>query len=217
MVTVGQGWGWRVPMGFCGSGGARWESPCGAVGPSGVFGGAPWVPVGLGGGRSGLRWVAACPCPPPPPGPLEKRRIRLSPGAALNIYLVLDASQSIGPEDFGDARNALRELVEKVAPPDPPVRLPRPPKSPPWTPLAPPPIPQVPPNPPDPPHHLPPPQIASYGAAPHYGIITFGTEARVVLSPMEPQAADGASVDKILEELAFAGGGGGGAVLGWGS
>ncbi|XP_049648643.1 complement factor B [Accipiter gentilis] len=92
-------------------------------------------------------------------GPLEKRRIRLSPGAALNIYLVLDASQSIGPEDFGDARNALRELVEK---------------------------------------------IASYGAAPHYGIITFGTEARVVLSPMEPQAADGASVDKILEELAFA-------------
>uniref|UniRef100_A0A663F7L4 Complement C2 n=1 Tax=Aquila chrysaetos chrysaetos TaxID=223781 RepID=A0A663F7L4_AQUCH len=92
-------------------------------------------------------------------GPTEKRRIRLSPGAALNIYLVLDASQSIGPEDFGDARNALRELVEK---------------------------------------------IASYGAAPHYGIVTFGTEARVVLSPMEPQAADGASVGKLLEELPFA-------------
>ncbi|XP_075345750.1 complement factor B-like protease, partial [Mycteria americana] len=92
-------------------------------------------------------------------GPTEKRRIRLSPGAAMNIYLVLDASQSVGPRDFEDARNALRELVEK---------------------------------------------IASYGAAPHYGIITFGTEARVVLSPMEPQAADGAWVAELLEKLPFA-------------
>ncbi|NXV90908.1 CFAB factor, partial [Calonectris borealis] len=91
-------------------------------------------------------------------GPTEKRRIRLSPGAALNIYLVLDASQSIGARDFGDAREALRELVEK---------------------------------------------IASYGATPHYGIITFGTEARVVLSPMEPQAAEGDRVRELLAGLPF--------------
>ncbi|XP_064329893.1 complement factor B-like [Phalacrocorax carbo] len=91
-------------------------------------------------------------------GPTEKRRIRLSPGASLNIYLVLDASQSIGPSDFADARDALMELVEK---------------------------------------------IASYGVAPHYGIITFGTEARVVLSPTEPRAADGAWVRELLEKLPF--------------
>ncbi|GAB0201586.1 complement factor B [Grus japonensis] len=92
-------------------------------------------------------------------GPTEKRRIRLSPGAALNIYLVLDASQSIGPQDFHTARNALGALVEK---------------------------------------------IASYGVAPHYGIVTFGTEARVVLSPTEPRAADGAWVGELLERLPFA-------------
>ncbi|XP_074786527.1 complement factor B [Athene noctua] len=91
-------------------------------------------------------------------GSTEKRRIRLSPGAALNIYLVLDASQSVGAKDFGEARDALGELVEK---------------------------------------------IASYGATPHYGIITFGTEARVVLSPLDPRAADGAWVTEQLEQLSF--------------
>ncbi|XP_057253835.1 complement factor B-like [Pezoporus wallicus] len=69
-----------------------------------------------------------------------------------------DASQSIGAQDFGDARDALRGLVEK---------------------------------------------IASYGAAPHYGIITFGTEARVVLSPMDPRAADADWVGEVLEGLSF--------------
>uniref|UniRef100_A0A8V5GEP9 Uncharacterized protein n=1 Tax=Melopsittacus undulatus TaxID=13146 RepID=A0A8V5GEP9_MELUD len=90
--------------------------------------------------------------------PTEKRRIRLGSASALNIFLLLDASQSIGAQDFGDARDALRGLVEK---------------------------------------------IASYGAAPRYGIITFGTEAQVVLSPMDPKAADAAHVEEVLEGLSF--------------
>ncbi|KAM6184480.1 LOW QUALITY PROTEIN: complement factor B, partial [Sarcoramphus papa] len=40
--------------------------------------------------------------------------------------------------------------------------------------------------------------------SPHYGIVTFGTEARVVLSPTEPRAADGAWVGELLEKLPFA-------------
>ncbi|KAM4637205.1 complement factor B [Amazona ochrocephala] len=91
-------------------------------------------------------------------GPTEKRRIRLGSASALNIFLLLDASQSIGAADFGDARDALRGLVEK---------------------------------------------IASYGAAPRYGIITFGTEAQVVLSPMDPKAANAAFVGEQLEGLSF--------------
>ncbi|NXY26725.1 CFAB factor, partial [Atrichornis clamosus] len=90
--------------------------------------------------------------------PTVKRRIRLEAGAALNVFLVLDASRSVGPHDFEDARKALSELVEK---------------------------------------------IASYGAAPHYGIITFGSEARVVLSPTERHAADSDWVRQQLEELPF--------------
>ncbi|XP_057281410.1 complement factor B-like protease, partial [Pezoporus wallicus] len=46
-------------------------------------------------------------------GPTEKRRIRLGSASALHIFLLLDASQSIGAQDFGDARDALRGLVEK--------------------------------------------------------------------------------------------------------
>ncbi|NXU92534.1 CFAB factor, partial [Xiphorhynchus elegans] len=88
----------------------------------------------------------------------SKRRIRLDPGAALNVFLVLDASRSVGRHDFEDARGALGELVEK---------------------------------------------IASYGATPHYGIVTFGTAARVVLSPSEPRAADAGWVQELLQGLTF--------------
>lgn len=91
-------------------------------------------------------------------GPTEKRRIRLGSASSLTLFLLLDASQSIGARDFGDARDALRGLVEK---------------------------------------------IASYGAAPHYGIITFGTEAQVVLSPMDPRAADADWVGELLAGLSF--------------
>lgn len=88
--------------------------------------------------------------------PTLKRRIRLEAGAALNVFLVLDASRSVSPRDYEDARSALSELVEK---------------------------------------------IASYGAAPRYGVITFGSQARVVLSPTEPRAADSAWVRERLEGL----------------
>ncbi|XP_069738044.1 complement factor B [Phaenicophaeus curvirostris] len=91
-------------------------------------------------------------------GPVEKRRLRLGSASDLTVFLVLDASRSVGPAAFGDARGALKQLVEK---------------------------------------------IASYGADPRYGIITFGTEARVVVNPMEPQAANAAWVSEKLEELTF--------------
>ncbi|XP_015706065.1 complement factor B-like isoform X1 [Coturnix japonica] len=91
-------------------------------------------------------------------GQTEKRRIRVDGSAAMNVFLVLDASQSIGSKGFRESSSALQQLVEK---------------------------------------------IASYGVDPHYGIITFGTEAHVVLSPTDPQAADGAHVGQLLEDLSF--------------
>ncbi|XP_067173325.1 LOW QUALITY PROTEIN: complement factor B-like, partial [Apteryx mantelli] len=47
-------------------------------------------------------------------GATEKRRIRLAPGAALNVYLVLDASSSVSEQDFELARQALQELVRRT-------------------------------------------------------------------------------------------------------
>ncbi|XP_068034506.1 general transcription factor IIH subunit 4 [Anomalospiza imberbis] len=44
-------------------------------------------------------------------------------------------------------------------------------------------------------------KIASYGAAPRYGVVTFGSEPRVVLSPTEPNATDGAAVRERLRGL----------------
>ncbi|XP_048785946.1 LOW QUALITY PROTEIN: complement factor B-like [Lagopus muta] len=90
--------------------------------------------------------------------PTEKRRIRVEAGAALNVFLLLDASRSVGAKEFGESSSALQQLVEK---------------------------------------------IASYGVDPRYGIITFGTEAHVVLSPTDPQAADGAHVGQLLQGLNF--------------
>lgn len=49
--------------------------------------------------------------------PTQKRRIRLEAGAALNVFLVLDASRSVDPSDYERARGALSELVEKVGTP----------------------------------------------------------------------------------------------------
>lgn len=91
-------------------------------------------------------------------GPTEKRRIRVDGSAALNVFLLLDASRSIAEKDFRESGSALQQLVEK---------------------------------------------IASYGVDPHYGIITFGAEAKVELSPMDPKAADGAHVGQLLEKLNF--------------
>ncbi|XP_068785597.1 complement factor B-like [Struthio camelus] len=89
-------------------------------------------------------------------GATEKRRIRLAPGAPLNVYLVLDASSSVSERDFAQARDALQQLVEK---------------------------------------------ISSYGAAPRYGIITFGTEARVELSPLDPRSGRADAVGALLAAL----------------
>ncbi|XP_014117671.1 PREDICTED: complement factor B [Pseudopodoces humilis] len=44
-------------------------------------------------------------------------------------------------------------------------------------------------------------KIASYGAAPRYGVVTFGSEARVELSPSDPQAGESAWVRQRLREL----------------
>ncbi|KAM6989092.1 complement factor B-like [Passerculus sandwichensis] len=71
----------------------------------------------------------------------SKRRIRLDGAGALNVFLVLDASRSVNARDYESARDALGELVEK---------------------------------------------IASFGAVPRYGVLTFGSEPRVVLSPPDP-------------------------------
>ncbi|XP_057244510.1 complement factor B-like, partial [Malurus melanocephalus] len=92
--------------------------------------------------------------------PTVKRRIRLEAGGALNVFLVLDASRSVSDRDYEEARDALVELVEK---------------------------------------------IASYGAAPRYGVVTFGSEARKVLSPTEPRAAEAATVKEKLRGLRLQG------------
>uniref|UniRef100_A0A8C3TT59 Complement factor B n=1 Tax=Catharus ustulatus TaxID=91951 RepID=A0A8C3TT59_CATUS len=93
--------------------------------------------------------------------PTSKRRISLDAGGALNVFLVLDASRSVNPRDYELARDALSELVEK---------------------------------------------LASLGASPRYGVVTFGSEARVELSPSEPRANDGAWVREKLGGLPLAGG-----------
>ncbi|XP_061876232.1 complement factor B-like [Colius striatus] len=124
--------------------------------------------------------------------PTEKRRIRLGPGAALNIFLVLDASQSVSPDDFSGATGALGQLVEKCpwepppsSPQHPPTILTSPHNPSPTTPNTP---------------ETPPPDC-QLRDLPHYGIVTFGTEARVVLSPTEPRASDGTWVQQLLEGL----------------
>uniref|UniRef100_A0A8D0H534 Complement factor B n=1 Tax=Sphenodon punctatus TaxID=8508 RepID=A0A8D0H534_SPHPU len=43
-----------------------------------------------------------------------KRRIKIEPGGSMNIYVVLDASESIG-KDFEKAQNVIIKLIEKVA------------------------------------------------------------------------------------------------------
>ncbi|XP_055984146.1 complement factor B [Sorex fumeus] len=49
------------------------------------------------------------------PGELQKRKIVLDPSGSMNIYLVLDGSDSIGADNFTRAKNCLKEFIEKVA------------------------------------------------------------------------------------------------------
>nr|KAF6276575.1 complement factor B [Myotis myotis] len=49
------------------------------------------------------------------PGEQQKRRIVLDPSGSMNIYLVLDGSDSIGARNFTGAKNCLKAFIEKVA------------------------------------------------------------------------------------------------------
>uniref|UniRef100_A0A2K6E0I3 Complement C2 n=2 Tax=Macaca TaxID=9539 RepID=A0A2K6E0I3_MACNE len=49
------------------------------------------------------------------PGEQQKRRIILDPSGSMNIYLVLDGSDSIGAGNFTGAKKCLVNLIEKVA------------------------------------------------------------------------------------------------------
>lgn len=48
------------------------------------------------------------------PGEQQKRRIILDPSGSMNIYLVLDGSDSIGAGNFTGAKKCLVNLIEKV-------------------------------------------------------------------------------------------------------
>ncbi|XP_009239977.1 complement factor B [Pongo pygmaeus] len=49
------------------------------------------------------------------PGEQQKRKIVLDPSGSMNIYLVLDGSDSIGAGNFTGAKKCLVNLIEKVA------------------------------------------------------------------------------------------------------
>ncbi|XP_023397136.1 complement factor B isoform X2 [Loxodonta africana] len=49
------------------------------------------------------------------PGEQQKRKIVLDPSGSMNIYLVLDGSDSIGASNFTGAKRCLTSLIEKVA------------------------------------------------------------------------------------------------------
>ncbi|XP_020953515.1 complement factor B isoform X1 [Sus scrofa] len=49
------------------------------------------------------------------PGDQQKRKIVLDPSGSMNIYLVLDGSDSIGARNFTGAKNCLKDFIEKVA------------------------------------------------------------------------------------------------------
>ncbi|XP_041490361.1 complement factor B [Microtus oregoni] len=49
------------------------------------------------------------------PGEHQKRKIVLDPSGSMNIYLVLDGSDSIGASNFTGAKRCLTNLIEKVA------------------------------------------------------------------------------------------------------
>ncbi|ERE88811.1 complement factor B isoform X1 [Cricetulus griseus] len=49
------------------------------------------------------------------PGEQQKRKIILDPSGSMNIYLVLDGSDSIGASNFTGAKRCLANLIEKVA------------------------------------------------------------------------------------------------------
>ncbi|KAL8213145.1 UNVERIFIED_CONTAM: hypothetical protein K2H54_060955, partial [Gekko kuhli] len=86
----------------------------------------------------------------------EQRRIKITPGGSMNIYLVLDASQSVGKKNFNEAKDVINKLIEKVS---------------------------------------------SYDVTPKYGIITFATKPKVIVSTTDEHSSNAAWVIDELEKL----------------
>lgn len=81
-----------------------------------------WRQRGEGGGKLGEDEGAGEPCILESEflwwhsGEQQKRKIVLDPSGSMNIYLVLDASDSIGIGNFTRAKNCLKGFIEKVEP-----------------------------------------------------------------------------------------------------
>ncbi|KAJ6653465.1 hypothetical protein lerEdw1_009219 [Lerista edwardsae] len=88
----------------------------------------------------------------------EKRKIKIDVGGTMNIYVVLDASRSIGGVTFEEARKVIINLIEK---------------------------------------------ISSYDISPNYGIVTFATEAKEIVSTSHPQSSNAAWVLERLENITY--------------
>ncbi|XP_060094689.1 uncharacterized protein LOC132571914 [Heteronotia binoei] len=86
----------------------------------------------------------------------EQRKIRITPGGSMNIYIVLDASQSVGKKNFDEAKDVINKLIEKVS---------------------------------------------SYDITPNYGVITFATQPKVIVSTADQHSSNAAWVIDQLEKL----------------
>nr|XP_028573449.1 complement factor B [Podarcis muralis] len=87
-----------------------------------------------------------------------KRKIKIEVDGSMNIYIVLDASRSIGQPTFRKARDAIIKFIEK---------------------------------------------ISSYDTFPRYGIVTFATHSKEVLSTTNPKSNDASWVIEQLEALKY--------------
>ncbi|XP_060126972.1 uncharacterized protein LOC118080127 [Zootoca vivipara] len=87
-----------------------------------------------------------------------KRKIKIEVDGSMNIYIVLDASRSIGQPTFRKARDAIIKFIEK---------------------------------------------ISSYDTFPRYGIITFATHSKEVLSTTNPKSNDASWVIEQLEAMKY--------------
>nr|XP_056707345.1 complement factor B [Euleptes europaea] len=86
----------------------------------------------------------------------EQRKIKITPGGSMNIYVVLDASQSVGKAKFKEAKDVIVKLLEKVS---------------------------------------------SYDVTPNYGIITFATNPKGIVTTTDPRSSNAAWVIDELEKL----------------
>ncbi|XP_032997846.1 complement factor B [Lacerta agilis] len=87
-----------------------------------------------------------------------KRKIKIEVDGSMNIYIVLDASRSIGRPTFQKARDAIIKFIEK---------------------------------------------ISSYDTFPRYGIVTFATHSKEVLSTTNAKSNDASWVIEQLEAMKY--------------